>query len=131
MGAQNLSILTGTTLSATGGTAQNFTPDGVVIPSGLHLADAGQASFKLRNQISLKTKNPALVNGVYGKGKRWITLTVPMETAALEIVFNLVRIEIEVHAEMSAADFTDMTKRAAQLLFDSDLTSFLATGNLA
>jgi len=131
MGVLTTTLLADATVSATGGTAQNFTPDGVEIQNGIHLADAGEPDFKLRNQLTLKTRNPQLSNGVYGKGKRWATLNVPMVCADGKVVFNLVRIEVEVHPEMSASDYLDMLKRGSQLLFDSDTTAFWATGSLS
>lgn len=131
MGAQNASLLTGATVSATGGTAQTFTPDGVSIANGVHLADAAEANYKLRNSLVLKTRNPSLVNGVYGKAKRWATLTVPMVQEDGSIAFNLVRIEVEVSPEMSSVNQLDMLKRASQLFFDADLTAFWSTGSLA
>lgn len=130
MSVLTTSLLVGATVSATGGTAQNFTPDGVDIANGVHLADAGESDYKLRNQLTLKTRNPQLVNGVYGKGKRWATLVCPMVTADGLVVFNLVRIEVEVHPEMTASDYDDMVKRGSQVLIDADLSDFWATGSL-
>lgn len=131
MGLQNATILTGATVSVSGGTVQTFTPDGVFIQNGVHLADAAEASYAIRQSLTLKTRNPQLSGSVYGKGKRWATLTVPKVLADGTISFNVVRIEVEVHPEMSSADQTDMLKKAAQLFVDADFTSFWATGSLA
>lgn len=131
MGVQNTTLLSGATVAATGGTAQNFTPDGVFIQNGIHVADAGNASFITRESIAFRTKNPVLVNGVYTKGKRWITLTVPRVLASGQTAFDLVRIEIEIHPETSAADAAIMFGKASQLFFDTDVASFLSTGSLA
>lgn len=131
MGVQSATLLVGSTVSATGGTSQTFTPDGVFIPNGVHLADANQASYKIRENLVLKTRNPQLSGNVYGKGKRWATLTVPKELVNGTITFNLIRIEVEVHPEMSASDYADMLKKGAQLLIDADFTAFWSTGSLA
>lgn len=131
MGAQNVTLLRGATVAATGGTSQAFTPDGVSIDGGIHLADAGQTSFKLRSSIVLKTKNPQLVQGEYTKGKRWLTLMQPMVLTSGSVVQNVVRIEVEVHPDLASADVVDLCLAGSQLLFDDDLLSFLNTGSLA
>lgn len=131
MGATATTILVGATITPTGGTNQNFTPDGVTVQNGLHLADAGEPNYIVRHSLTLKTRNPALVNGVYGKGKRYATLVQPIVLASGLTSFNVVRIEVEVHPEMASADYTDMLKKGAQLLIDSDLTTFWSAGSLA
>lgn len=131
MGIQNMTLLDGATVSATGGTTQTFTPDGVTVPNGIHVADAANADFKTRENIVFRTKNPALVNGEYSKGKRWVTFVVPQVLTSGTIVFNLVRIEVEVHPDMASADFTDMLKKAAQLFVDTDLATFWSAGSLS
>lgn len=131
MGAQNATLLIGATITPTGGTVQTFTPDGVFIQNGVHLADAGDASYITRNSITLRTKNPTLTGGVYSKGKRWATLTVPKVLLDGTTAFNIVRIELEVHPETSAGDSTELLKKGAQLFIDTDLAAFWATGSLA
>lgn len=131
MGAQNVTLFRGATIAASEGTAQTFTPDGVSVENGVHLADAAEPSFKLRNQLILKTKNPVLAGGQYTKGKRWLTLIEPIVLTDGTAVQNVVRVEIEIHPDMPAADAAKLVSSAAQLLFDSDLTSFILTGNLS
>lgn len=131
MGIQNMTLLDGATVSATGGTTQTFTPDGVTVPNGIHVADAANADFKTRENVTFRTRNPQLVNGVYTKAKRWVTFTVPQVLGNGTIVFNLVRIEVEYHPDMASADFLDMLKKGAQLFIDADLTTFWSAGNLS
>lgn len=40
MGLTNVGILAGATVSASGGTAVSYTPDGLSVKNGLHLIDA-------------------------------------------------------------------------------------------
>lgn len=131
MGIQTMTLLSGATISATGGTSVNFVPDGVVIPSGVHVADSGNPDFKTRKNVTFRTRNPALVNGMYTKAKRSVTYVAPMVTTAGEIVFNLVRIEVEHHPDLAAADLLELQKAGSQLLFDADLTTFWSIGSLA
>lgn len=131
MGAQNVTLSNGATIAATGGTAQAFTPDGVTIENGIHLADAAEPSFKLRGQLVLKTKNPVLQNGQYTKAKRWITTIEPFALSDGSIVPNVVRSEIEMHPDTPTADAEKLVGKHAQTLFGPDLASFRTTGNLS
>jgi hypothetical protein len=51
--------------------------------------------------------------------------------ASGKVVFNVIRIEREVHPEFSAANATDLNKVGAQLLFDTDMDNFWAAGSLS
>lgn len=132
MGLQNMQILTGATLSATGGTAVSYTPDGKTIVNGLHLIDATVTDFRTRPRVTAKTKDPVLMqDGSYTKDKRSITLVEPFIAADGNTYFNLIRIEREVHPETLAADSLDILKKGGQFCFDTDLTAFWASGSLA
>lgn len=118
-------------ITVAAGTDATFTPDGVEVPSGLHLADAGTADFRVRPKISIKTRNPQLNNGSFSKGKRWFTLTIPRLLADGTYVNDVVRVEQEAHPETSASDAEAHRLMAAQAMFDSDLSSFWSTGSLS
>lgn len=118
-------------ITVAAGTNATFTPDGVEIPSGLHLADAGVADFRIRPKITLKTRNPQLNNGVFSKGKRWVSVSIPRLLADGTYVNEVVRIEHEMHPETPDADVVKIRLIAAQTMFDTDLASFWATGSLA
>lgn len=132
MGLATASILTGATVSATGGTAVNYVPDGLTIANGLHLIDSAITDFRIQPQVTVKTKNPTLSpDGSYSKGKRTVTLVEPFVDSKGKTQFDLIRIEREVHPESSAAKALDLNKKGAQLLTDSDLAGFWASGSLA
>jgi hypothetical protein len=120
-----------TSIAVTGGTDLAYTPDGVSIANGVHLAAASVTDFRVRPSITLKTRNPSLVNGEFTKGKRWLTLTMPRILASGAVVYDVGRIDIEVHPETPVANQNDMVFQLAQMLFDSDLSLFISTGSLA
>jgi len=132
MGLKNMSINTGTTLSATGGTAKVFADDGVTIQNGVHCTVPATADYRVRESATWKYKPPTLLpTGVYTRDKKSVSLNIPQILASGAIVNNVIRIEREVHPEMSAANATDLNKLAAQLLFDSDADNFWAAGSLS
>jgi hypothetical protein len=132
MGAQNVTLKKdATSIAVTGGTDLNFTPDGVSVSNGLHLSASSVVDFRVRPSVTLKTRNPVFNGVTFSKGKRWLTITFPQILADGTMAYNLRRIEIEDHPELSASEALNQTYQAAQLLFDSDLASFLSTGSLA
>lgn len=133
MALKNMSLLAGATISATGGTALAFAEDGQSIQNGVHLIVPADTDYVTRRQITAKVRLPVLdaKTGVYGKDKKSITLVLPMTLATGQVVFNTMRIEREVHPTLAAATAVEMNKLGAQLLSDTDLDSFWATGALS
>jgi hypothetical protein len=81
----------------------------------------------------VKYRQPTLdaKTGVYGKDKKSISYAVPQVLTSGQVVFNTIRIEREVHPSLAAATCVEMNKIGAQLLSDTDLDSFWATGSLS
>lgn len=133
MGLKTMSLLSGAAVSASGGTALAFADDGISIQNGLHLIVPSDTDYQTRRQVTAKVKQPTLdtKTGVYGKDKKSISLTKPMVLADGRVIFNVIRIEREVHPSLAAADALELCKLGAQLLTDSDTADFWATGSLS
>lgn len=133
MGVQNGTILTGATISASGGTSSTLTIDGLTVTNGIHIADMAVTDSRVRPHITLKTIPAPLdpVTKKYGKGKRSAVITMPRTNSDGLPGFPVVRISIEDFPEMSDAEVTKLLDWAAQLLFDSDYRPFFKTGSLA
>lgn len=132
MGIQSLSLATGATVSATGGTAFTLTPDGVSVPNGVHVVKASETDFRIRPNATFKVKQPTVDSlGVYTKDKKSVLYVQPKILASGQTVFNLVRIEVEIHPETSASDAADLRKIGSQLLFDADTDAFWISGSIA
>lgn len=130
MSIQNLSILTGATPSFSGGTAANFAPDGQTVAGGIHIVDTSVADFRLRPQMTLKTRNPKQQNGGYTKDMREVLLVRPMLDSLGVVQFNYIRVQRSLHPELAAASAADLLVQGAQLCVDSDLTNFWLVGSL-
>jgi hypothetical protein len=132
MGLNNLSLLAGATVQASGGSALALTSDGQTVTNGLHLIVPADADYQTRRNATVKFRPPTLdpKTNVYGKDKKSITFVKPMVTAAGRVVFNTIRLEREVHPELSAAEAAELCKIGAQLLSDDDVAAFWATGSL-
>lgn len=133
MGLKSMSLLSGATVSASGGSALAFAEDGVSITNGIHMIVPADANYQTRRQLTAKVKQPTLdvKTGAYGKDKKSISLALPIVLTDGRVVFNTIRIEREVHPSLAAADALELNKLGAQLLTDSDVTDFWATGSLS
>lgn len=130
MGVTNATLLSGATISVSGGTSKSFQADGYAVPNGIHIVDVSEADYRIRKSITLRNRNPVLVNGKYSKHKRWMTTVFPQIEADGSISFNVIRSEVEFTTTMPSADTTDMLKMHSQLFVDADFTSFLTVGSL-
>jgi hypothetical protein len=119
-------------MTPTGGSDMTFNEDGQPVVGGVHLANTAQTDFRIRENMTVKQKVPTIsASGVYSKDKKSITYVEPKILASGVTVFNLIRIEREVHPESSAAEALNLNMVGAQLLSDSDFANFWAAGSLA
>lgn len=132
MGLKTMSLLSAATVAASGGSALVFADDGVTIPNGVHLIVPADSDYQTRRQVTVKYRPPTLdaKTGAYGKDKKSITLVLPQVLSSGTVVFNTVRIEREVHPSLTAVTCVELNKLGAQLLSDTDLDAFWATGSL-
>jgi len=131
MALKNMSLLTGATVAATGGTALVFADDGVTIPNGVHLIVPADADYQTRRTVTAKVR-PATLNpktNSYGKDKKSISYAQPVVLTDGSVVFNTIRIEREMHPSTSAATCVEFNKIGAQLLTDVDTDNFWANGS--
>lgn len=133
MGLKTMSLLSGATVAATGGSALAFAEDGVSIANGIHLMVPSDSDYQTRRVVTVKQKQPTLdpKTGSYGKDKKSISLALPQVLTDGRVVFNTVRIEREVHPSLAAADALELCKLGAQLLVDGDVADFWANGSLS
>lgn len=133
MALKNMSLLTGATIAASGGTALGFAENGVSIPNGIQLIVPGDSDYQTRRSATVKYRPPTVdpKSGSYGKDKKSVTLVQPIVLADGRIVFNTLRIEREMHPSVSSADCTEFNKLGAQLLTDTDTDNFWANGSLS
>lgn len=131
MSLQNATVKSGASaMTPTGGSDVTFTPDGTVVPGGIHCANAAQTDFRIRENFTAKNRNPVLgIDGVYSKDKKSMTYVKPKILASGKTVFNLIRIEKECHPESTAAESLDLCMVGSQLLTDTDFSSFWSNGS--
>lgn len=132
MSVTNATLLVGATVAATGGTSVAFTPNGADVKSGIQLVDSVTTNAVTRAVITLRTIKAAVfdaVKGIFtGKTRRMGQVVRPKVLANGQVVFPLVRVEVEDHPEMTDAERAQLRLDGAQLLTDTDFTSFWTLG---
>lgn len=131
MSLKNMTLATGATIAATGGTSLVFADNGVTITNGVQLTVPADTDYQTRRIVTAKVK-PASLNAItkqYGKDKKSISYTKPSVLSDGTVVFSIIRCERELHPSISAADAADMNKIGAQLFTDSDTDAFWANGS--
>lgn len=135
MGLLNATLLVGGTVSTAGGTSTAFVPNGATVVGGVQVVDSANSNAVTRASLTFRTVKSAvldMVTGLFtGKTKRQAQLVRPKVLASGRIVFPLVRIELETHPDMSDAEVSALMSEGAQMLVDTDFTSFWKIGSLA
>lgn len=134
MPISGMTILNNSTAQAapTGGTSVTLTEDGVTVANGKHVADASNADFLTRLNATFRNRVSTLqADGSWTKEKRTAMIVQPKLLADGTYVFNLVRVEMEVHPSSTAAERLALKYNGSQLLTDSDADSFWSAGSLA
>lgn len=132
MPANNLTLKTAaTSLTVVAGTDQVYTETGVQVPGGVNVSNAAQVDFRVRENITFKSREPKKASdGTWSKAKRSVTLLLPMLLASGDTVFNLVRMDMELHPETLAAEVLEARMLAGQILSTTSLANFFSSGSL-
>lgn len=131
MSLKNGVVKTGATgITVVGGTDLTLTTGPVQVPNGIQVIAAADADFRTRRNCTFKVKLPTLSSGIYSKDKKTVTFVSPKLLADGTTVFNLIRIEREVHPESTAGEAFELKLVGAQLLCDADYDAFWVAGSL-
>lgn len=132
MGVANLSLLSGATNSAAGGSAYPFASSGKTVNNGAHVIDPAATDIRLQPSIYFNQRFPTKQkDGTWSLYKQSVLLTIPKLCADGVIRSQRLRIERETVAEATSAEKLALLTLGAQLCFDSDTTAFWASGSVA
>lgn len=121
-----------TSISVTGGTAQAFTPDGVTVNNGVHVAAAAVADFRVRPHISFRNINPSRKSdGSFGYGTQSFVITEPYLHSDGIVYYVTTTVERRYHPVIPAATIKNARYKAAQVMFDADTENFNTSGDLS
>lgn len=128
----NLALLTGPTVSITGGTAQTFAVDGTDVKRGVQVSDSSEADIRTRDLCVFKNTSGQLQSdGTWSKYRRSAKFVSPEVLADGTQDFPFFEITLVKSPLHDAAKLTAMMEKAIQLLADSDVSGFWLTGALS
>lgn len=120
-----------TSIAATGGTAQAFTPDGVEVQNGQHVAANAVTDFRVRPHATFINKVPQRrSDGSYSYGTRETRFTEPYLHTDGKIYFCNYTVICRYAPEIPATIQKNARFKTAQFLFDPDLENFNTSGDL-
>lgn len=129
----SITILDGATLAATGGTAKTFSRDGREINNGSYMGDGAEFDVRKRDTLIFTNVPERSVNGgtSFTKGRRTAKVAVH-DVDADGLPYKAVEVSILVTKDVqcSSAKLDLAINRAAQCLFDAELTEFNTYGVL-
>jgi len=129
----NASVLSGATITPTGGTALSFTGTGIV-GGNMHTLICDQDDdFRTRRSIVCTAKQPKVSVGApngltQARGK--LVFKFPKILDNLNLTVETVGIEVAYDSESTVAEVQANMKIACQALIDSDFADFFTRGNL-
>lgn len=133
MPISGMTILNNSTAQAapTGGSSVTLTEDGVSVANGKHVSNAADG-FLTRLNATFRNRPPVLQpDGTWSKAKRSAMIVQPKLLSNGTYAFNLCRIELEMHPEMTSAEIATLRYNGSQLLTDPDVDNFITAGSLA
>jgi len=133
MPLSSASVLSGATLTPSGGSAISFVSAGIRNEVNT-LNCSNDADLRTRRQIVCSTREPRPSEGApngYTQARATAFLKFPLELENGNVTINTVRIEVAYDVETSASELTEYKVIAAQVLNDSDFSALFSSLSLA
>lgn len=130
MALNGLTIATGATISASGGTDIILVDDGKTVANGIHIIEGAATNFLLMKNATFSIRRATQQkDGSYSKRVANFSVVVPVLLADnVTYSYSVVRGSIEVHPELNAASVLDIRKLGAQVLISSSADAFFNNG---
>lgn len=128
MSLTNASVLSGATITPSGGSALPFASLGIRNNTNVLYA-TGDADLRTRRSIVCSVKEPKVSTGApngYTQARATMIFKSPLTLDNGNVTVNTVRVEIAYDVETSAAEVTELSVIGAQLLADADFSSLIS-----
>lgn len=129
MSLVNLTLLTGPTVSITGGTSVQFSPEGTDVKNGLSVVDSTESDIRTQDKVIFKgTRGTLQPDGTWSKDRRSAKFVSPDLLPDGTQDFPFFEISYVGSPLTTATKIAEMKLKAIQLIHDSDCSAFWATG---
>lgn len=113
-----------------GGSDMTLSLTGLSVTNGINVANMADTDYRTRRNASFKSRVPQVQNGAFSKGKNEVVYVVPLILESGLVVFNTLRLGLEIHPELPAASSTDMRMLGSQFLTAAAYSDFWSAGAL-
>lgn len=128
---KNASILTGSTVSAAGGTSSTLTLAPHIVTRGIRIWDLSVTDPRVRPYIECSVRPAQMkADGSWLRQVSEYKIVMPKLLASGVVNFPLFHGRMELHPEMSDAEIVKLMTWNAQFCFDADFTSFMKYGSV-
>jgi hypothetical protein len=129
MAITNLALLTGPTISVTGGTTQTFAPDGTKVNRGISVSDISVDSILARPSVVAKNTPGVLQpDKTWSKDRRELKYVIPEVLADGSIDFAFIEVAVVKSPLRGATTIAALKEKGVQLVNDADFSNFWSTG---
>lgn len=119
------------TYTPAGGTSITFDATGEQVANGVVCVNAAETDFYAREKLIAKSRVPVVgSDGDYSKMKNSCSIVRPLVLASGKTVYNLIRIELEVHPEAASTEVGNLKSLGSSALCDTDMDDFWELGSL-
>lgn len=131
MSVNGIALNEGGTYTPSGGTSITFDATGENVANGVVCVNTAEADFYQREKLYAVSRVPAIgSDGEYSKLKSSLRIVRPSTLTSGKVVYNLIRIEIEVHPEDGGTEVANLRTLGLAALNSTDLDDFFELGSL-
>lgn len=131
MSINGIAISDGATYTPAGGTAITFDATGEQVAGGIVCVNQAETDFFAREKLYTTSRVPSLgSDGEYTKLKSSARIVRPLVIASGKVVYNVVRVELEVHPESAAGEVASLRSLGAGICVLSGFDDFFTVGSL-
>lgn len=130
MSINGITLQEGATYTPAGGTNIVFDATGESVANGVVCVNQAETNFFAREKLIATARLPSFgTDGKWSKQKTSVRIVMPKTLASGEVVYELVRVEIESHPE-GTNNITALRKLGISALLDAELDNFFLVGSL-
>lgn len=129
MPISNMTLLTGPTISVSGGTTQTFATDGTIVSRGISVSDVAGDTITKQSVVAKNTPGVLQPDKTYSKDRRSIKFVYPEVLADGTLDFAFIEVSLVKSPLRGAATVALLKEKGVQLIQDADLTNFWVMGS--
>lgn len=130
MSVNGVALNEGATYTPAGGSAITFDATGESVANGIVCHNASETDFFQREKLYATSRQPAIgSDGDYTKMKNSLRIVRPSTLTSGKVVYNLIRIELEVHPEDGATEVSNLRTLGLAALNSTSLDDFFESGS--